>query len=309
MTAKSVVEYVVPILEGTLPKIGQYYASPSGQTVLLLTRVAKVIGAKARGESVRIYCLRLRRATLPPDITVLPWPRERPGRPRSRAAEPSDPTDKPAIQTQQQRQKIERERIRKRRIDAASDPANQLVAPIRRQNGTARASTWRDPADTNILRRTPKTISAFRADDPVDRLLASGTITRGQAWAARRLRIDYERGELQQHGSVDLSSGGGRGFEPGTGPSEFILMALERFQSAKRALGRLFSIVFAVCIEGTTLRDVAARLGISPPMCAGRLSASLEALVTHYELVTPKPAEDRQRPVHTIGAQLGVPAE
>ena len=82
MTQKSVVEYVVPVIGGVLPAIGQYLQSPSGQTVLLLTRVAKVLGAKAKGDHVRIYALRLRRSTLPEDITVLPWPSEKRGRGR-----------------------------------------------------------------------------------------------------------------------------------------------------------------------------------------------------------------------------------
>jgi hypothetical protein len=79
---------------------GCYIASPSGQTALLVSRIARVIGAKVKGECLRLYALRLRRATLPPDITVIPWPRERRavGRP-SRAAESPAPSDKPAIQT------------------------------------------------------------------------------------------------------------------------------------------------------------------------------------------------------------------
>jgi hypothetical protein len=103
MTAKSVVEYVVPVVGGVLPAIGQYLESPSGQkTVLLLTRVAKVVGAKAKGECVRIYALRLRRATLPADVVVHPWPRERRpvGRP-SRAAETPPPSDRPIVTRQQ----------------------------------------------------------------------------------------------------------------------------------------------------------------------------------------------------------------
>jgi hypothetical protein len=78
---------------------GCYIALPSGRTALLVSRIARVIGAKAK-ECLRLYALRLRRATLPPDITVIPWPRERRavGRP-SRTAESPAPSDKPAIQT------------------------------------------------------------------------------------------------------------------------------------------------------------------------------------------------------------------
>jgi hypothetical protein len=42
------------------------------------------------------------------------------------------------------------------------------------------------------------------------------------------------------------------GFQPGTGPAEYILMALERYQAAQTAMGKLFDIVFSVCIEGAS---------------------------------------------------------
>jgi hypothetical protein len=199
VTAKTGCQYVIDAhLFSAAPSIGAYFASPSGVTVLLVTRVARIVGG-GKGEQFRLYCLRLRRSTLPPDINVIPWPREHRsvGRPRSRAAEAPSPSDKPAIVTKQQRQKLERDRVRLHRR-AQQDPANQLVDPIRRANKTAIASQWRDPSDSNVLRKTPKTVSSFRADDPIDRLLASNTIGRGQAWAARRLRIDFERGTLLQ---------------------------------------------------------------------------------------------------------------
>ena len=85
-------------------------------------------------------------------------------------------------------------------------------------------------------------------------LQATDTITRGQAWAARRLRIDFELGQLQQRGCVDLErGGGGGGFQPGTGPAEYVLMAFERFQAAQKALGKLFEIVFVVVVEAVQL--------------------------------------------------------
>jgi hypothetical protein len=106
------------------------------------------------------------------------------------------------------------------------------------------------------------------------RLQATDTITRGQAWAARRLRIDFELGQLQQRGCVDLErGGGGGGFQPGTGPAEYVLMALERFQAAQKALGKLFEIVFVVVVEAVPIRAYAERLRINPSACAGRLFA------------------------------------
>jgi hypothetical protein len=79
-------------------------------------------------------------------------------------------------------------------------------------------------------------------------------------------------------------------------------MALERYQAAQKALGRLFEFVFAIVIEGAALKAHAARLQINPSAASGRLFASLTALQTHYELVTPKPEEKSPA---TIGAQLG----
>jgi hypothetical protein len=75
VTAKSLVEHVVDARHlAAPPTVGIYFASPNGAvTVLLVTRIARV----ARGGSTaayRLYCLRLRRATLLPDITVIPGP-------------------------------------------------------------------------------------------------------------------------------------------------------------------------------------------------------------------------------------------
>jgi hypothetical protein len=79
-------------------------------------------------------------------------------------------------------------------------------------------------------------------------------------------------------------------------------MALERYQAAQTAMGKLFDIVFSVCIEGVALKVCAAKLGITPSSAAGRLYASLQRLQEWYESLTPKPEE---RSPATIGAQLG----
>jgi hypothetical protein len=131
---------------------------------------------------------------------------------------PPTPTDKPAIVTRAQKQAAERKAITGRRRELAADPANALVDPIRRQNSTAVSSQWRDPEDRNVLRKTPKTISGFRADDPVDRLLASQTINRGQAWAARRLRIDFERGNFNRKAVLIYHAAAAAGLNRERGP-------------------------------------------------------------------------------------------
>jgi Domain of unknown function (DUF6456) len=283
---------------------GAFSDATDSRDVRALSRQGRHRAAGDTKPLLRLVGMRVCAVNLPADAAILPWPRARSvGRPRSRAAEAPLPSDKPAIiTTKAQKQTVERKRITQQRRDHAADPANALVDPIRRANKTAVASVWRDHEDVNLQRRTPKTVSAFRSDDPVDRLAASQTITRPQAWAARRLRIDYERGCLQQHGSIDWSRGGGGGFESGAGPSEYIVMALERFQNAQRALGRSFGVVFSVCIEGGTLKSYAARLGITPSSASGKLLVALQRLLDHYDEVTPK-AEEPVR--HSIGSQTG----
>jgi hypothetical protein len=79
-------------------------------------------------------------------------------------------------------------------------------------------------------------------------------------------------------------------------------MALERFQAAQKALGKLFDIVLSVILEAVPLKVCAARLGINPSHAAGRFYAAMQVLQDHYESITPR-AEPLIR--HTIGSQTG----
>ena len=219
---------------------------------------------------------------------------------RRRAAEPPDPTDRPAIVTKAMKTKAERERIRAHRL-AAADPDNS----IRLRNKTASAATWRDPTDTDVLRRKPKAITGFRATDPLETLQNSGTLNRQQIGAARRLRRDYESGCLQTNGAVDWErSGVSQGGTP-IGISERKLQFLERFQNAQAAVGRLFEIVEFVVLLERTLKDYAAQHRVHPANASGRLHAAIEMLQGHYDTIDE--GTERARPVHTIGSQMGPP--
>jgi hypothetical protein len=167
VTERQAVEFRIDArLVQSAPVPGSMYRLPTrAGTVLLVSKVARVIERQVL-VAYRLTGSRLRAATLPPGTEPLPWPKARGsvGRPRG-PAEPPEPTERAArpIQTRQQQQSAERKRITQRRREHAADPANQMVDPIRRQNRTALEASWRDPADVDVLRRGPKTVSGFRA--------------------------------------------------------------------------------------------------------------------------------------------------
>jgi hypothetical protein len=299
MTAKTQVEHVVDARHlAAPPTVGIYFASPSGAvTVLLVTRVTR-IAAGGSTAAYRLYCLRLRRSALPDEVTVLPWPRERRpvGRP-SRAAEAPAPSDRPAIVTRQQKQKAQRDKVIALRRSYA-DPDNAQIEPARRNK--VRPAEWRDPSDTDVLRRSPRTVSGFRATDVLESLQSSGTLNRQQVGAAKRLRRDWEIGTQMTAGAVDWERGGVSVSGTPVGVSERTLQFLERYQAAQAAVGRLFEIVDYVCLQGGLLKDYAAQQGINPANAAGRLFAAIEVLQGHYDALDE--SATRRRSVHTIGA-------
>lgn len=293
-------EYLLPVaLFPTLPEVGSYLACPGKTEIALLLSVVRKVSDDGR-PMVRLAGTRFRTSEYPPDITPMPWPRQKPP---SRAAETPPATDKPAaIVTKAVKARIERDRIRNQRRDYASDPANQLVDPVRWANGSAVAGTWRDPDDRNVLRKTPRAITGFRATDTLVSLQQSGTLTRQLVGAARRLRGDYENGCLQANGATDWARGGVSSGGTPVGISERVLQFLERFQRAQTALGRSFEIVEIVVLQERTLKAYAERHGIQPAAASGRLFAALQRLQDWYDSIDPTPVE-RERA--TIGAQLG----
>ena len=66
-----------------------------------------------------------------------------------------------------------------------------------------RQAEWRDPADLDARRRSPKIVSGFRAVDNLDTLQQSGTLSRSQIGSVRRFRRDWEVGTQMTGGAVD----------------------------------------------------------------------------------------------------------
>ena len=156
-------------------------------TVLLVGKVVRVVIDRQVLTAYRLVGTRLRAATLAEGAVILPWPARSVGRPRSRAAEPP-PQRTVRRSSSGRRSNGERKRITQQRRELAADPANALVDPVRRQNATVISSQWRDPADNNVLRKTPKTVSGFRADDPVRPAASQPDHEPRPSVAARRLR-------------------------------------------------------------------------------------------------------------------------
>lgn len=296
MTIARASEYVLAAeLFATLPSPGTYLRCPGKVgTAILLSKVRRIGGDTK--PMVRLIGMRVRAKDIPATAEPLPWPSRSVGRP-SRAAEPPAPTER-AIATRAAKAKHERDRVRKHRIDATEPVA------FRRQNRTAHEATWRDPADVDVRRRSPKIITGMRAHDGLDALQQSGTLTRAQIGAAKRLRRDWEIGCQMTGGSVDWEKAPtSQGAVP-VGISERVMQFLEPFTRAKEALGRLFEIVDCICLQEQAIKDYAVRWRINPSSASGRLYSAVEALRDHYQKLD-GPTEEKSRA--SIGAQLGLP--
>jgi hypothetical protein len=251
LTRKSEVQYVVDArLLAAPPTVGSYVASPSGQTVLLLTRIARVVASKAKGEQFRLYAMRLRRAALPPDVAVIPWPRDH--RRPSHAAEPPAPSDRPAIQTRAAKAQAERKRVIAIR-KSHSSPENHLAEPVRLKNKTLESAEFRDPDDTNPNRRVPKTVKSFRNCSSIDYLVKSGTITRAHGRTANLFRNQYEKSAGLGLGQSDLGAPRITSGSPPVGISEMQLFAIDSVRQVKKLLNGLYPLVLAVAVDDITL--------------------------------------------------------
>jgi hypothetical protein len=292
LTPRSEVQYVVDArLLDAPPTVGSYVASPSGQTVLLLTRIARVVASKAKGEQFRLYAMRLRRAALPPYVAVIPWPREKRGVGRpSQAAMPPAPSDRPAIVTRQQKQTAERKRITAHRRTMQA-PEHHLAEPVRLANKTLESAEFRDPDDTNPNRRVPKTVKSFRNCSSIDYLVRSGTITRAHGRAANLFRNQYEKSAGLGLGQSDLGAPRITSGSPPVGISEMQLFAIDSVRQVKKLLNGLYPLVLAVAVDDITLKDFARRSHTNPSMVAGKLMGALEVLSGHYSPPEPPTAE------------------
>ena len=144
---------------------------------------------------------------------------------------------------------------------------------MRVRNGTATAADWIDPDDIDVNRRLAKTISGHRAVDGLHNLYTCKSISKTQYAAGARYWRSYELGEIGCSGSAIARLGQALSGSSDAGPSELRLAALERYQHAKLALGRVADIVDAVVCVGTSLRAYSLAWRLNQTAALGRLSA------------------------------------
>lgn len=143
---------------------------------------------------------------------------------------------------------------------------------------------WRDPDDTNPLRREARRITGKRAYDPVMELhrLTPLVWTIQHVMAAERLRLDYE---------IGICGASVRRSEARTGrrdPEGGMLGRLDhttRYREAMAALGACGARdIKALVIQRWSLSDIAAAEGIAVRRMSGRIEAGLTRLAEHYGL-------------------------
>lgn len=271
MTIPRIIEYVVDSsLFATPPVCGAYYFSPSGKTAVCVSRVRRMFGQRPK---YRLFGMRIKIAELPTGIAPLPWP-ARPIRPPTRPGPAEAPRMAPAPSTAARAQA--RDRIRALLRDDRNE--QRPVPVVRLDNRTVALGEWRDPEDLNAQRRSPKLIHGYRADDSVQTLLNSGTISKRHAQAARRFRKLYETGEVGLRPSRDLSMPP-NGFASGSPPTEYRLQALQDYRFACAALGHhLLSVILAIVIAGHTIEDYAIKRRMNRSAASGYVLASLDLL-------------------------------
>jgi hypothetical protein len=183
----------------------------------------------------------------------------------------------------------ERERIVSIR-KGYSDPANQLIEPVRVADRSVSQTEIRDIHDLNVHRRTPRTVHTYKNCTVTDALLKGGTISRRHARAAETFRNQYEKAGKMGLGQSDWGAAKSGGFGPSAGLSETQMFAIDAMRVAKSLLGRLWDLVVCVVVEDLTLRKYAERTRSNASVCTGRLLGAPDVLDSHY---SPDPGGER----------------
>jgi hypothetical protein len=286
LTAPQVIERIVSAsLFHRPPEAGDYFYSPTGRSVIAVSRVRRMVGERS-GIRFRLFGMRVRLGGVPAGITPQPWPRKPVKAPPLPTAEmfigpPPPPTPAPDY-----RLKVATERFQARRrvVGLLRDDrdSDRLVAKVRMENQTAQAGEWRDPDDLSVVRRTARVVRGFRGRDSIEVLLDNGSISRGHARAARRFRKDYELGEIGLRAARNLADAP-NGFASGTGPSESRMKHLEAYRATVSALmPHLLEVIVAIVIQDETTLSYSQRKRMNRQAVAGYLLASLDHLADHY---------------------------
>jgi hypothetical protein len=283
VTAPQVIERVVAGgLFARPPAAGDYFFSPTGRSVIAVSRVRRMMGERS-GIRYRLFGMRVRLGSLPEGIAPQPWPRKPVKHPPLPTAEmfigPPAPPPNIRLTVATERFEARRRVIGMLRDDRDTD---RLVAKVRMENQTAQASEWRDPSDLSPNRRTARVVRGYRGRDSIEVLLDNGSISRGHARAARRFRKDYELGEIGLRAGRNLADAPS-GFASGTGPSESRVKHMEAYRATVAALmPHLLEVIVAIVIQDETTLSYSQRKRMNRQAVAGYLLASLDHLADHY---------------------------
>lgn len=279
MTRRIIIERVLPASAfPETPRVGAAIGSRAGTTALLITRV-RPIKNNGSAPAFRIFGERVKTANLAPDAIIIP---HKPG--ASHAAEPPRlgpfQIPLPGATNKQQRERVIS--LKRAHRDEGIAPAIQVAT------GKVEATTFRDPDDLNPRHRFAREVSSFRSTaDPIRFLIDRGSISRQQGTLCGRLRRDFELGIVGlSTGVAKYSPDRIKGIGASAGPSQMQMEHIEYFRGAETAVGhRLFDILKCCILLGETILDYSTRTQTNRMAASGRLSAAIDRLQDHYDLI------------------------
>lgn len=145
------------------------------------------------------------------------------------------------------------------------------------------------PARGSSTRRPQRSVTVNLAESPLGWLHARGHVDRRQFDAGERLRLDWERGQMQPRvtmawdGAPVRGGRGGRGTAPDLGATQ--IDARRRFEAAIAAAGPgLSDILWRIVCSGEGMRDAETALGW--PARAGKvvLTIALDRVADFYRI-------------------------
>lgn len=145
------------------------------------------------------------------------------------------------------------------------------------------------PARVSSARRPRRSVTVNLAESPLGWLHSRGHVDRRQFEAGEKLRVDWERGQMQPRvtmawdGAPMQRGRGGRGAAPDLGAAQ--IDARRRFQAAIAAAGPgLSDILWRIVCSGEGMRDAETALGW--PARAGKvvLTIALDRVADFYRI-------------------------
>lgn len=196
-------------------------------------------------------------------------------------------------------------------LKAKVEAANRRCAEIERaQRDAVQRSAVLEPAEWRARMRGAEIVTfetaragerIRRVQSPLDRLHARKSID-AVMWAAGGLLLrDYEFGIL---GAREVENWGvrvDRGPRTGGYPME-VIAAVTRYRIALGTLGRwLAPVVFAICVDGRDLAEVAETSKQNPRELMGILKVGLLTLADHYSAAVIDTMKERRDAMQQLG--------